>query len=72
MNLAIAYLDMNGKGFDPVHPWIDECVNSVEHGCRIMDDLVSDGYQRVTLFAYGDEEELPECIGWDFIMSHKV
>lgn len=72
MNFAIAYLDINGNGFSPTCPWIEDCVNSIEHGLRMMDDMISDGYERVTLFTYGEEEVLPEFVSWDYVLKHKV
>lgn len=67
---SIAYLDINGKGFDATLPYIYDDIISLENGKDMAKHMVDDGYCQVTLFRY--DEELPEFITWDFINSHIV
>lgn len=67
---AIAYLDQNENGFSSIEPYILDDVDNYQHGMKYMDELTKENYKQVILFEY--EDELPEIVTWDFVLSHKA
>lgn len=71
MQYAIAYLDMNGLGFSVLEPFIHDGLDSYDIAKYQKETMIQNGFRQVTIFLY-EEDELPECVTWNFVNSHLI
>lgn len=71
MEYAIAYLTMAGNGFSVLEPFIHDGIESLEEAERQKESMERGGFRQVTVFGY-EENELPEFVTWNFVLSHRA
>ena len=71
MEYAIAYLTMSGDGFSYLEPFIHDGIESLEEAQRQKESMEKGGFRQVTIFGC-EENELPEFVSCNFVLSHMV
>lgn len=70
MRYAIAYHEVNGKGFSSTEPYIyDEFGNSSSECLSAASDLIDKNYKLVTPFIINDKME---TYNWMYVNNHKL
>lgn len=77
---AIAYNDLNGRGFMPAShpgdsfPYLEEDFSGAEDAWERVQKMRTQGYRNVTLFALPESRSLcpPEYIPWEFVFSRRI
>lgn len=69
MYYAIAYLNMAGNGFSITEPYVHDDVASYDDCLKQCENMKKSGFRKVTPFMC-QENELPENVTWNFVMSH--